>query len=171
MPLRRFLTVMAALVLIGAGAPAQARPLNPDADFLIAAHQGNLAQIQAGRIAGRKGATEAVREFGREFADYHRRLDVVVRKAAAGLGVRLPAEPNSEQKSLVAQYRSTSGAEFDTLFLGSQLIAHEHAVKLARVVLDTGTEPQVEKIAGRALPVIRSHQRELADAQRKLTQR
>ena len=167
MPLRHFIATLTALVLIGAASPAQARPLNPDADFLIAAHQGNLAQIEAGRIAKRKGATEAVREFGREFAAYHRRLDVVVRKAAAGLGVRLPAEPNSEQKALVAQYRSTSGAEFDTLFLGSQLIAHEHAVKLTRVVLDTGTAPQVEKIADNALPVIQSHRQELVEAQQK----
>jgi putative membrane protein len=167
MPLRNLIATVSAFVLIGVGAPAQARPVSPDADFLIAAHQGNLAQIAAGRIAKRKGTTEPVREFGRAFVAYHRKLDVAVREAAADLDVTLPTEPNSEQQALVAQYRSTAGTEFDTLFVGSQLIAHEHAIKLARVVLDTGTEPVVEKLVTDALPVIEKHQEEL----RTLTQR
>ncbi|BBH65869.1 hypothetical protein ACTI_25540 [Actinoplanes sp. OR16] len=171
MPLRRFFAVISALVLIGTGSPAHARPVSPDADFLIAAHQGNLAEIAAGKLARRKGDTAAVRRLGRRLAAYHRKLDSVVQKTAIDLDVTLPDQPNSEQQTLVHRYEAASGAEFDTLFVGSQLIAHEHAVKLARVVLDTGTEPRVSKIVTRALPMIQNHQRELLEAQQKLTER
>ncbi|WP_229076094.1 DUF4142 domain-containing protein [Actinoplanes sp. DH11] len=178
MTFRNVIATLSAVVMFAAcGAhptqahPAQARPLNPDADFLIAAHQGNLAQITVGRLAKRKGTTEPVRAFGREFAVYHRRLDTAVREAAARLQVELPAEPNSEQRTLVEQYRAADGADFDTLFLGSQLIAHERAITLTRIVLDTGSEPSVENLATAALPVLQHHHQALTDAQRKLPPR
>ncbi|WP_433828208.1 DUF4142 domain-containing protein [Actinoplanes sp. CA-015351] len=161
----------AALLVLGTASAAQARPLGPDADFLIAAHQGNLAQITLGKVAKRKATTEPIRELGGELAAYHRKLDTAVRKTAARLDVELPAEPNSEQQTLIQQHESTSGAAFDTLFLGSQLIAHERAIKLAMVVIDTGAEPKVTKLAAKALPIVQSHQQALATAQQKLTGR
>ncbi|MEV6299071.1 DUF4142 domain-containing protein [Actinoplanes sp. NPDC051861] len=139
-------------------APAVVRPVGPDADFLIAAHQANLAQIKIGKLAGRKAAGTPVRDLGREFASYHRKLDVSVRKAAAAMDVNLPSTPNSEQKTLIAQYRAASGAEFDTLFVSTQLAAHELALKLAKIVLATGTEPAVRKIVTSAIPVVEQHQ-------------
>ncbi|MEU8243978.1 DUF4142 domain-containing protein [Actinoplanes missouriensis] len=156
------------MLAVAAVSPAQARPVSADADFLIAAHQGNLAQMAAGKIAKHQGASEPVRDLGRELATYHRKLDVTVRRTAARLEIRLPAEPNSEQQALIEQYRAASGADFDTLFLGSQLLAHERAIKLAQVVIDTGTEPSVEKLAGKALPVIQRHQQAIAATQQKV---
>jgi putative membrane protein len=161
MRLRHLIAVLSAFAVIGVASPAQARPVSPDADFLIAAHQGNLAEITAGRIAKRKGGTEPIREAGRGLVAYHRELDAVVRATAADLDVVLPTEPNSEQLAMVAQYKATSGAAFDTLFVDSQLIAHEHAIKLARIVLDTGTEPAVEKLVTDALPTLQKHQQDL----------
>ncbi|MBB2945225.1 putative membrane protein [Actinoplanes lutulentus] len=171
MPLRRFFAILSSIVLIGLASPAQARPITPDADFLIAAHQGNLTQIKLGKIAKHQGTTDSVRTIARDLAAYHRKLDVAVRTTATRLDVKLPAEPNSEQRTLIQQHESTSGAAFDTLFLGSQLIAHERAIKLALVVIDTGAEPKITRLAAKALPIVQSHQQVLVEAQQKLTGR
>ncbi len=181
MTFRYFIAVLSAAALVAlpaataTAAPAPdrsslsvSRPLGPDADFLIAAHQANLTQVLAGKIALRKGTDPAVREFGRRFAAYHRRLDAAVREAARDLAVVLPKQPNSEQQTLVEQYRSTPAGEFDRLFLGSQLIAHERALKAARLVLDTGIEPAVKQIVTVAVPVVQEHHDALLAAQTKI---
>ena len=145
-----------------------ARPVGPDADFLIAAHQANLTQIRVGRIAARKAGTGAVRDLGRQFATYHRKLDVQVRKAAGALGVRLPSEPNSEQLTLIQQYRTAPATELDRLFVDSQLLAHQHALKLVRIVLKVGTEPAVRQIVTAAAPVVQKHYAALVSAQQRI---
>lgn len=149
-----------------ATAPAAARPVGPDADFLIAAHQGNLAEIKAGRIAARRGDAAAVRSLGQRLAAYHRKLDGAVVTAARKLDVRLPNSPNSEQLSMIRQYRTASAAEFDGLFVASQLLAHQHAIKLGRIVLATGTEPAVRQLVTAAVPVVRKHHAALVSIQR-----
>ncbi|MEU4426883.1 DUF4142 domain-containing protein [Actinoplanes sp. NPDC024001] len=169
MRLRNLILTLSAIAMVaGLATPAAAveqRPVSPDAEFLVAAHQGNLTQIKAGKIALRKGGTATVRDLGRQLLTYHRRLDVAVQRAARKLDVSLPAAPNTEQKDLIRQYRAASATEFDTLFVGSQLLAHQRAIKLGKIVLATGTDPAVRKIVTAAVPVVRQHQDALVSAQ------
>ena len=166
------LAAVPATAVSGAPAPetsatSVSRPISPDADFLIAAHQAGLTQIKAGRIAARKGTDPVVRDLGRQFVAYHRKLDAAVREAAADLAVVLPEQPNTDQQTLLGQYEA-AGDQFDTLFLGSQLVAHERALKAARLVLDTGSEPAVRQIVTAAVPVVQQHHGALMAAQAKI---
>lgn len=169
MSLRHLIVTLGIVLAVAAPATlaeaAPARPVSPDAGFLIAAHQGNLAQVKLGRLAARKGATATVRDLGRRLATYHRELDIAVRKAATGLDVDLPGAPNSAQKSLLGKHRAATGAEFDRLFVDSQLLAHEQAGKLTRIVLATGADPVVRRIVTEATPVLREHHAALTAAQ------
>jgi putative membrane protein len=147
---------------------AAARPASPEAEFLIAAHQGNLAQIAAGKLAVRKSGSPAVRKLGKRFAAYHKKLDVQVKQAAETLGVRLPKEPNSEQLDLAGQYRAATATTFDKLFIDTQLFAYEHAAKLARIVLTVSNDPSIAKIVAAAGPVIEKNRIALTSARDEL---
>ncbi|GIE33615.1 hypothetical protein Ait01nite_066600 [Actinoplanes italicus] len=149
-------------------AVAAARPASPEAEFLIAVHQGNLAQIAAGRLAARKSENRVVRKLGKRFATYHRKLDAQVTQAAQTLGVNLPTEPNSEQKDLAGQYRAASGAEFDALFLSTQLSGYERAAKLAQVILQVSTDPAIHEIVEGAGPKIEANRIALSSARDQL---
>ncbi|MBG0568974.1 DUF4142 domain-containing protein [Actinoplanes aureus] len=164
------MSLIAALVVAPATAASavEARPIGPDADFLIAAHQANLTQMKAGRYAARKAGSATVRDLGRQFATYHRKLDGAVRKAARSLDVRLPSSPNSEQLTLLRQYRAAPAAEFDTLFVDSQLLAHRRAIKLGQIVLATGTEAVVRDLVTAVVPVARKHAAALAVARKQI---
>jgi putative membrane protein len=131
-----------------------ARPVSPEAEFLIAVHQGNLAQIAAGKLAVRKSENRAVRKLGKRFVAYHKRLDAQVKQAAEALGVRLPKQPNSEQLVLAEQYLAATGAGFDTLFIDTQLSGYERAARLARLVLAVSSDPSIATIVADATPVI-----------------
>lgn len=147
---------------------ATGRPVSPEAEFLIAAHQGNLAQIAAGKLAVRKSENPAVRKLGKRFASYHKKLDAQVKQAAEALDVRLPKEPNSEQLGLAEQYRSAAAADFDKLFIDTQLTAYEHAAKLARIVLAVSSDPSITDIVTAAGPVIEKNRVALTAARDEL---
>ncbi len=156
MTLRHTIFTLSFLILVTLpGAPAAAsRPASPEAEFLIAVHQGNLAQIKAGKLAVRKGANPAVRKLGKRFASFHKQLDAQVRTVSENLDVDLPDEPNSEQRQLAARYRAASATDFDTLFVTTQIANYERAAKIAGTVLDVTTDPAVRRIVKVATPVI-----------------
>ena len=147
---------------------AAARPASPEAEFLIAVHQGNLAQIAAGRLAARKSENRAVRKLGKRFASYHKKLDSQVKKVARVLDVRLPNEPNSEQITLAGQYTAAPVARFDALFIESQLAAYERASRIAGLFLKVSTDPAVRGIVAKAQPVIEENLAALPAARNRL---
>jgi putative membrane protein len=82
-----------------AGATTAVAPNAQDRAFLVAAHQSNLAEIQAGQVAQQKATTDVVREHGQIFIRDHTRLDASLRQKAQALGVSLPSQPSSGRRS------------------------------------------------------------------------
>ncbi len=158
----------AALLVLPGSAAVAARPASPEAEFLIAAHQGNLAQIKAGKLAARKSESPVVRRLGKRFANYHKKLDSQVRAVSKRLDVNLPDEPNSEQTQLAEQYRAASPADFDALFVTTQIANYERAAKLAGIVLAVSTDPAVRRIVEGATPVIEENRGALTAARDQL---
>jgi putative membrane protein len=152
----------------GRNTAVAARPVSPEAEFLIAVHQGNLAQIAAGKLAARKSDNRTVRKLGKRFAAYHKKLDAQVRQVAEALGVRLPKEPNSEQLALAGQYAAATGAGFDALFVDTQLAGYERAAKLARLVTAVSSDPSIAKIVANATPMIEQNRVALTAARDEL---
>ena len=148
---------------------AAARPASPEAEFLIAVHQGNLAQIAAGRLAARKSENRAVRALGKRFAADHKKLDSQVKRLARTLSVRLPKLPNAEQIELAGQYRSTPAARFDALFIDSQLSGYERASRVAGLFLKASTDPAVRALVEKAGPMIEENLAALTAARDTLT--
>lgn len=158
-----------AVLSVSPATPATAaRPASPEAEFLIAAHQGNLAQIKAGKLAARKAENPAVRKLGKRFASYHKKLDSQVRAVSEALDVNLPDEPNSEQLQLAEQYRVASATEFDILFLNTQISNYERAAKLATIVLKATDDPAVRRIVKAVTPVIEQNREALTTTRNQL---
>ncbi|MFF3668143.1 DUF4142 domain-containing protein [Microtetraspora malaysiensis] len=128
-----------------------------DQMFLIKAHQGNLAEIRAGRLAQQKGHTSAVRDLGTRLIKDHTRLDTKLRQVAKDVGVQLPHEPSKQQQAQLKEVSGLSGANFDHAWVQSQLTAHRQVLTLINKQLSTGKSEQVKKTAQEAKPVIQEH--------------
>src|SRR4051794_2245345 len=139
------------------GTATAAAPSTQDRAFLVAAHQGNLAEIAAGRAALRKATTAAVREHGQVFITDHTRLDANLTKVAAALDVSLPDAPSAAQQAELAAVSAHSGAAFDQAWTDQQLAAHRATLQLGNTELAKGSDPQVKGLASASAPVVRSH--------------
>jgi putative membrane protein len=154
---------VAALTLTPATA-ASAAPSEQDTAYLRAAHQSNLAEIAGGRIAQQKGASQTVKDLGERFVTDHTRLDAALQDTAEALGVELPDAPNAEQQALAARYEAASGADFDALFVATQMDAHMKAMRLGETEIAEGSDAQAKTVARNAAPVVQSHHELLEDA-------
>lgn len=155
------------LLLVPATA-AFAAPSSQDSTYLKAAHQSNLAEIAGGKIAQQKGTSKQVKDLATRFITDHTKLDAALTKTAAGLDVTLPDAPNAEQQAVAARYQATSGQQFDTLYISTQMTAHMKAMALGETEVANGTDAQAKKAATDAAPVVASHHSALEAAARDL---
>ncbi|GAA0492641.1 hypothetical protein Ade02nite_69350 [Paractinoplanes deccanensis] len=158
---------VAGMLLLPAAA-AQAAPSDQDAAYLRAAHQSNLAEISGGRLAQQKGQSQQVKDLGARFVADHTKLDAAVRQTASQLGVDLPSAPNEKQQAVAAKYQQTSGEDFDTLFVSTQMDAHMAAMANGQKEIAQGSDAAAKKSARDAAPVIAAHHDLLDDAARAL---
>ncbi len=140
-----------------AGATSTAAPNATDRAFLVGAHQSNLAEIAAGRVAQQKATTDVVRQHGEIFIRDHTRLDADVRRVASQLGVDLPDAPSPAQRAQLAAVSAKSGAAFDQAWLTQQLASHRASLALGTTELAQGSDPTVKGLASASAPVIKMH--------------
>lgn len=157
--LRRTLAVLAAAAgaLLLAVGPATAAPSEQDQEWMVVAHQGNLAEIAAGQAALQQATTDVVRQHGQMLVDDHTQLDADLTAAAEQLGVTLPSEPTEEQQQTLASVKAQSGEAFDTAWVESQIASHRATIAAGEEELAQGSEQSVKDLASAAAPVVQEH--------------
>jgi putative membrane protein len=128
-----------------------------DRAYLIAAHESNLMEIAAGRTAQAKGATAAVRDLGADLVADHSTLDRSLRQLAHQLGVPLPSAAPSARQTQSSQYSQVTGADFDRLFVTTQMTGHDQALRAANAEGSSGGTSAVKVAALATVPVIERH--------------
>ena len=128
-----------------------------DRHFLIAAHQGNLAEIAAGHVALAKSHNAKVRQIAQTLIADHLRLDAGVQQAAAAHHVARPTMPTRQQREELAVVSRKSGGAFDHAWLKLQEKSHLQTLAIIHRELTHGCAPDVKATARTAKPVVRMH--------------
>ncbi|MGW1728000.1 DUF4142 domain-containing protein [Streptomyces sp. NPDC002306] len=161
--MRRYtlVTLVAAASLAGLSAPqaiAAASPASQDHAFLMQVHQGNLAEIAAGRDAGKHATTACVKNAGQTLVLDHTKLDASVRKLADKTHTKLPSAPSAaQQKALKAVQSKAGSSAYDQAWLKAQDGAHRKALAAIDQEIAHGTNAGVVAAARTARPVVAMH--------------
>ncbi|MFC0866307.1 DUF4142 domain-containing protein [Sphaerimonospora cavernae] len=162
------LPAIAAATFSTAAAGFAAAPPNvneQDRGFLTALHEGNLAEIQAGKAAKRQASHEEVREVGKMLVYDHKKLDKEVTQVAGDLGVDLPSSPSAKQQAELEQITAKSGTEFDRAWLEAEVAEHRADLAAGAKQLSEGSSEEVKQLARDAEPVVQEHLDELEEVQ------
>lgn len=156
--IRAVLAVVAA-GLFGAGlaTSASAAADADDATWLIAAHQGNLAEIAAGNAAVAQASNDEVRELGQMLIEDHTRLDAEVVRVAGELQVELPAQPTEMQRTDLEALKAIQNEEFDEAWVTAQIADHRATIAAAQEEAANGSDAAVTALAAEAVPVVQHH--------------
>lgn len=139
------------------GAPGDTGQQMKDKMFVRKAAQGGLAEIELGKLAVEKGASEDVKAFGQKMVDEHGKLNEEIGRLADSIGARLPKTMSKDQQAVYDKLKSLTGEEFDKEYIVCMVKDHHADLREFRMESNSTSDPDVKDAVDKAAHVIREH--------------
>jgi putative membrane protein len=140
----------------GNGVASASKLDRSDRNFLEKAAQAGIAEVEAGKLAETKGASDAVKQFGQKMQADHTKANEELKRLAGQKGVTLPAEPDRKHKRAAKNLSEKSGADFDKAYLKQQEEDHKEAVQLFEKAAKS-KDADIKTFAEQTLPTLHQH--------------
>lgn len=139
-----------------------------DASMLEDIAHASLAEIEAGKIAGRKSKNSKVKSFAQMMVIDHTKALDDAKKVATAKNVELPESPDVMHKAVMVEFKALRGDMLDKRYVRLAGVGdHESTEKLLMKTQAEAKDADVKALAEKMLPVVQmhlSHARELAAA-------
>ncbi|SCK13571.1 DUF4142 domain-containing protein [Streptomyces sp. WMMB 322] len=133
-------------------------PLTPmDRDFIRKVRSAGLWEGPAGRSAQERGTTESVRIAGDHLVDGHEELDKRAIACSRAMNVSLPNQPTGSQRKYLNDMDTSSGKDFDKIFVAHTRKQHGVVFGLVGLVRDQTRNSMVRSLATRANTIVLDH--------------
>jgi len=152
-------TVTSDTSAMGAAAPSGTWT---DANIFALLDEANMADSSAGSIAGTKGTSSEVREFGKRMMRDHHQLRSQGEALAKKLKVT-PAAPSDDPVMPMAQDETNTlnstakGKDFDKAYIDAEVNAHKAVLDLATKAAGQTQTAELKNLIQKAAPVIKGH--------------
>jgi len=123
--------------------------------FIKDAMQGDLAEVNMGKLAQEKAQSQAVKDFGKMLEQDHGQHAQKVQSKAQELGVSAPQEPNVTQKSTYDRLSKLSGGQFDEQFVKAMVT--DHKKDIAEYEKEATSRSPLADFAKETLPTLEHH--------------
>jgi putative membrane protein len=148
----------ASLVLIASStAFAQAGVSDDDKHFVEAALKGGMAEVELGKLAADKGASDDVKQFGQKMVDDHTRMGVQMKTVASEIGVKPSDSMSAGGIATKAELEVLSGKTFDDAYIKAMVKDHEEDLQGFKKEAESGTSPTVKRAARRGEITVSHH--------------
>jgi len=135
--------------------PSEQKASKADQKFLTEAIQGDLAEVQVGKLAQEKGQSDEVKQFGKMLEQDHSQHLSKAQSEAQQIGVTAPSEPSAKQKSTYEKLSKMSGAKFDRAF--KRDMVKDHKEDIAKYQKEAKSKGPLADFAQQTLPVLQKH--------------
>jgi putative membrane protein len=125
--------------------------------FLADAIQGDLAEIQMGKLAMSKGQDADVKDFGKTLTEDHSKGLQEASTLAKRLHGTVPAAPKPDAEQMYQMLSKLSGAEFDRQFIDHMAAAHRKEIATFTEQSKGDSNSDVTKLAAKTLPTLMKH--------------
>jgi putative membrane protein len=146
-------------LLVGApaGALEQKSTGKADRQFLTEAASANLMEVELGRRAATRAASDRVKQFAQRMVDDHTKANDDLKQVAGRLSVTLPATMTKQHRQQVDRLSRFRGTEFDRAYMQAMLKDHQEDVQKFRRQAESATDPDLKEFASSTLPTLESH--------------
>jgi len=148
-----------ALATLVAAAPALAQDKMDKRDLatLQKLAQGDMAEVEAGKLAQDKAASADVKKFGARMAQDHGKMLEEKKQLAQAKGVKLPDSPDKKNQAEAKKLQGLSGAAFDREYMSHMVKDHEQDLKVVQKTAKDAKDPDLKTAAQKAEPIIKDH--------------
>ena len=128
-----------------------------DEQWLMMSIEGDLFEIQGGKLAQSKGTTDKVRALGARLVKDHSKSLQDATDLANSLGIDVPDSPSPSQQWELRVVSSFSGIAFDRWYADLEVQDHMQDIQEAEDEVEKGCNPDIRQLAADELPVLREH--------------
>jgi predicted outer membrane protein len=141
---QKFMMLISAGCACGFMAFAQSNSLSAtDRMFMQKAGEGGMAEVQLGQLAGQKGSSQAVKDFGQRMVSDHTQAADKLKGVATNKGVALPMALNAKDKALYDRLSGLSGGAFDREYMHAMVGDHKADAAEFQKESNTGRDSDV----------------------------
>jgi putative membrane protein len=128
-----------------------------DKTFMMKAMQGNLAEIQLGKMALEKTSNPQVKQFAQKIVDDHTNLDSQAKPVAQELGITPPTQVSTKDQMLMTKLQGLTGTQFDKEYVKAMVADHKEDDKEFKKEETSGKNQSVKDLATQGEPIIAQH--------------
>ena len=128
-----------------------------DRDFVKKAAQGNLAEVELGKLATEKASSDEVKKFGQRMVDDHSKANDQLKQVASEAGVTVPDKLSPKDQATKDRLSKLSGEQFDAAYMRDMVKDHTKDVAEFRRESQSAKNDEVKNFAAQTLPTLQDH--------------
>ncbi|HLI77483.1 MAG TPA: DUF4142 domain-containing protein [Acidobacteriaceae bacterium] len=144
-------------VLLTALAGTAAAQSHSDKSFMETASQGNVTEVELGKLALKKSQNPDVRAFAERMIKDHTMLGKKMAPLMADAGLKPSVSMNTEHQHLYNKLNGLSGAEFDKEYVKAMDEDHHEDLKEFQKEVSSTEVPQIKTTVSAGEKVIAEH--------------
>lgn len=130
-----------------------------DHKFVMFAAMGGMAEVEMGRLAAQKGASEDVRQFGQRMVDDHTKANEELMRIVSTKGMTPPMTLDAKHQAAMQKMAGLSGEKFDREYAKMMVSDHKKTVSEFQKEAGRGADPDLKAFAAAQLPALQEHLR------------
>jgi len=142
---------LSAAVGLAPAAAQQPKSLASDSVFIARAGSAGLLQVKLGKLAGKKGTSTAVVEFGEGMVTHYSKVNEELKAAAKEAGFPAPTLLRQDQLSF-DRFNGMGRSSFDRAYMGEMVDRQNEEVRLFQRESAGGRVQSLKQLASRMLP-------------------
>lgn len=129
-----------------------------DSEYLVAAAETDMEEIEIGKLAKEKGTDAEVKKFGQMLIDDHTKAAATVKMAAEKRNISLPAAITEKGKEAWEDLnKQKAGKDFDMKFADMMVDGHQKAIDKMKEASEKASDPEIRAWAGNMIPTLQAH--------------
>lgn len=126
-----------------------------DQKFLKEAVQGDLSEVNMGKLAQQNGASDDIKQYGQMLEQDHGQHLQKAQQLAQQMGVTPPTEPMAKSKKVYDRLSKEQGARFDKAF--ARAMVKDHKEDIAKYEKEAKSKGPLGTFAQETVPTLQKH--------------
>src|ERR1044071_4992429 len=131
--------------------------MTADHKFAMEAAMGGMAEVEMGRLAAQKGASDEVRQFGQRMVDDHSKANEQLMQIASSKGMTPPTTLDAKHQAAMQKLSALAGDKFDREYVKMMVSDHKKDVGEFQKEASRGTDADIKAFASSTLPTLQEH--------------
>jgi putative membrane protein len=128
-----------------------------DKAFVKKALEGNIGEIEMGKLALQKSSDDQVKQFAQRMVDDHSKMQDQLKPAAEQMGVKVPDGPSKGQMKSMDKMKALSGDAFDQAYIKDMVKDHKSDDSDFKLEAQSTQNPQLKQMVMQSDQTIESH--------------